>query len=95
MTHYFSEVGSYRGCVLMRGRWVSVKDLNKINKRGWKRHQGPATNAMQSAMLHQPLRAEQLFPHLITSAERAAQDAANLEHYEPMSRHGGVVRATQ
>ena len=47
---YYSEVGSYRGCIKVRGKWIGVKDLNYINKDGWHRHQGPPTPAMVAAM---------------------------------------------
>ena len=58
MIEYFSMVGSYRGGIKLHGRWVSVCELNRIDKTGWKRHQGPLTAAQQRALRQKPIRAE-------------------------------------
>jgi len=57
---YFTEVGSYRGCAKVGRSWVSVKNLNYVDKRGWLRHQGPPTPAMVNAMLNQPIDARNI-----------------------------------
>lgn len=64
---YYSRVGSYDGAVKIKGRWIPVKGLNRINKSGWHRVSGPPSEAIVQAMLHiRPvLEAKELFPHLI------------------------------
>ncbi len=62
---YFSYVGSYRGAVRLKGRWVPVTDLNRIDKTDWVRHQGPPTPAMQRALRGQPINACDLFPNRV------------------------------
>jgi len=57
---YYSEVGSYRGCIKIGRRWESVKDLNYVDKTGWTRHQGPPTRAMILAMNRIPTIAKDL-----------------------------------
>ncbi len=61
---YFSLVGSYSGGVLIGRRWVRVKDLNRIDKAGWERHQGPLTPAMSRCLKGYVMSAEALFPDL-------------------------------
>jgi len=61
---YYSEVGSYRGCVKIDGKWVPVTNLNYVNKRGWSRFQGIPTPAMQRAMRFAPIDGRRLFPSL-------------------------------
>lgn len=60
---YFSLVGSYEGGVLYHGKWIRVQDLNKIDKRGWERHQGPLTAAQAKALLQNAINAIELFPN--------------------------------
>jgi len=55
MIKYYSEVGSFRGCVKYKNRWVSVKNLNYISKLGWFRVSGPPTFAMCAAMKELPI----------------------------------------
>lgn len=63
--YYFTFVGSYDGAVKIRGHWVRVVELNRINKTGWSRHQGPISPAMARAVREQPpTKAVDLFPHL-------------------------------
>lgn len=61
---YYSEVGSYRGVIRTgKGRkWVSVFDLNRINKSDWIRWQGPPSEAIIRAMKEKPIRADILYP---------------------------------
>jgi len=58
---YYSEVGSYRGTVKKYGMWIAVKDLNRIDKTGMQRWQGPPSKAISTAMKEQiPIRADLL-----------------------------------
>ena len=52
---YFTEVGSYRGCVKIMNRWMAVKNLDYIDKTGWERHQGPPTVNMVKEMTYPPI----------------------------------------
>ena len=62
---YFSEIGSFRGAVLIKNKWVSIKNLNYIKKTGWNRWQGPPNKKMQDAMRQTPICAKILFPSLV------------------------------
>ena len=46
---YFSFVGSYEGLIKTCCGWTAVKELNRINKDGWIRWQGPMSNSMSKA----------------------------------------------
>jgi len=61
---YFSLVGSYFGGIKIKGHWVRVHDLNRIDKIGWDRHQGPLTPAMAASLKQQSTRADVMFPSL-------------------------------
>lgn len=61
---YYKEYGSNRGCVLLHGKWVSVKCLNYIALVGWDRWQGPPTDKMNAVMNTSPQDARVLFPCL-------------------------------
>ena len=62
---YFSEIGSYCGAVKIDGKWVSVKELNYIDKTGWERLQGPPGKKVAEAMDQAPISARILFPSLV------------------------------
>ena len=47
---YFSLTGSYEGGIKLNGRWTRAQNLNKIDKTGWERHQGPLTPAMAACL---------------------------------------------
>lgn len=67
---YHSEIGSFRGAVKIGGKWVSVKNLNHIEKPGWIRWQGPASDAIQNAMKEAPQDAKELFKYNITQQQK-------------------------
>jgi len=54
---YFSLIGSYEGVIKVRvglnQRWVHVTDMNRIDKTGWVRWQGPASKRI-SEVLREP-----------------------------------------
>lgn len=55
---YFSLTGSYEGGIKLRGRWVHVTDLNKVDKAGWTRIMiGDLTPAMASCLINIPITA--------------------------------------
>ncbi len=64
LSNYYSEVGSFRGAIKIKGRWESVKDLNRIDKNKMYRWQGPPSKAISNAMNLPPIRADVLLPHL-------------------------------
>lgn len=47
---YYTPPGSYDGLVKIQGRWRRVNELNRIDKTGWVRWQGPPTRAMLKAL---------------------------------------------
>lgn len=58
---YYSEVGSYSGVIKKYGTWLAVTDLNRIDKTGMQRWQGPPSKAISKAMKEQiPIRADLL-----------------------------------
>jgi len=66
MMLYYSRVGSYDGAVKLRGRWVRVVGLNRIDKTGWHRVSGPPSLRIAMAMAEQPaVQAKEIFPELI------------------------------
>ncbi len=52
--NYYTPYGSYDGCVKIGGRWLRTSELNKIDKTGWVRWQGPPSPAMVKALREQP-----------------------------------------
>jgi hypothetical protein len=64
--NYFSFVGSFDGAVKVAGRWIRIKELNRIHKEDWTRWQGPPSPALARA-LQEPkaLHAHELFPERI------------------------------
>ena len=63
--NYYSPVGSYDGVVKWQGSWIRVSGLNRINKNGWTRWQGPPSKAICKAMRYQySIRVDLLFPEL-------------------------------
>jgi hypothetical protein len=63
---YYSFVGSYDGAVKIKRRWTRVVELNRIDKTGWDRVQGPCPEAVAHAVKTQPpQKATVLFPHLV------------------------------
>jgi hypothetical protein len=54
-TEFHSEIGSWRGAIKKGGRWISVKDLNRVQKTGWVRYQGPPSPALEKAMNQPPV----------------------------------------
>lgn len=62
---YFTFVGSCDGAIKIGRRWVRAVELNRIDKTGWKRWQGPASPAIAKAIKSQPpTQAAELFPGL-------------------------------
>lgn len=59
---YFSWVGSYNGAVKIKGKWIAVKDLNRIDKSDWQRWQGPPSKEIVVALKEKPIKADELFP---------------------------------
>ena len=60
---YYSYVGSYDGAVKLAGGWVRVVELNRIDKTGWTRWNGPPSAAIVKATRTQPaMQATDLFP---------------------------------
>lgn len=63
---YYSRIGSFDGAVKIGGRWIRAIELNRIDKTGWKRWQGPPSPALARAMREQPpIQAAALFPDLV------------------------------
>lgn len=63
---YYSEVGSYRGAIKHLDQWISVNQLNLINKNRLVRWQGPPNQSIINAMKQKPLHADEFLPHLKT-----------------------------
>ena len=62
---YFTFVGSYDGAIKIKGRWVRASQLNRIDKTGWDRWQGPPSPAIIKAIeAGPPAPAHELFPKL-------------------------------
>lgn len=62
---YFVYIGSFDGAVKIKGRWVRVNGLNRIDKAGWTRFSGPPTTGISKATRTQkPVEAWDLFPEL-------------------------------
>lgn len=62
---YFVYIGSFDGAVKIKGRWVRAIELNRIDKTGWTRWQGPPSPAITRATKTQPpTPAWELFPDL-------------------------------
>jgi len=60
---YYTPPGSYDGLIKVGGVWQRVKGLNRIDKDGWKRWQGPPTLAMERALKSKVMwSADALFP---------------------------------
>jgi len=67
---YFTYAGSYFGAVKVHGRWLRIKHLNRIDKTGWDRHQGPPNGSMMIALRHgQLFDARKIFPDRIIKAK--------------------------
>ncbi len=47
---YYTAPGSYDGLIKFKGKWIRVTELNRINKTGWTRWQGPPNQSMQKAL---------------------------------------------
>ena len=62
---YYSSVGSYDGAIKIGRKWVRAVELNRIDKTGWNRRQGPMNAAIAKAIKSQPpMQAVELFPGL-------------------------------
>lgn len=63
--NYYHVIGLDDGLVKLGGRWLRVTGLNRIDKTGWVRWQGPPTRAMEKALREQPpVPATERFPGL-------------------------------
>lgn len=47
---YYSMIGSHEGAIKIGRAWIHVTDLNRIDKSGWIRWQGPPSEALTKAM---------------------------------------------
>lgn len=47
---YYTPPGSYDGCVRIKTQWYRVTALNRIDKTGWVRWQGPPSRKMDEAL---------------------------------------------
>ena len=49
---YYTPPGSYNGLVKINGNWRKVNGLNRIDKDGWTRWQGPPSIIMEDILNH-------------------------------------------
>jgi len=60
---YYTPPGSYDGLVRLFSGWARVTELNRIDKTGWIRWQGPPSEAMRQALrMDRFMRAPERFP---------------------------------
>lgn len=62
---YYTPPGSYDGLIKIKRQWVRAKELNRIDKTGWVRWQGPPSDRMRKVLQGSVvLGARELFPNL-------------------------------
>jgi hypothetical protein len=47
---YYTAPGSYNGAIKCRGMWLRFEELNRIDKTGWQRWQGPPSKAITNIL---------------------------------------------
>lgn len=64
--NYYAPYGSYDGTIKIQGQWIRATGLNRINKTGWIRWQGPPSETIILALKNQKsTSAVELFPDLV------------------------------
>jgi len=64
LSNYYLEIGSRRGAIKIKNKWLSAKDINRIDKSKMCRWQGPPSKAISETMKLKPISADVLLPHL-------------------------------